>query len=356
MNTAQTLLIPFEETNFVSGFKERIARLSNIRKILQQICNLNSIVLDDKLEITNQHVIMCKAKPFVKWAGGKGLLLPQLEGLLPPNFDKLQNVTYVEPFVGGGAMLFHMLRNHPNITRAVINDINPDLIHCYELIAHHPDRLIARLRELENNYYSVSNVSARRELYYAYRDQFNQEGIGPDERAAIFIFLNHTCYNGLYRVNARGKFNVPCGRYKRPLICNEELIIKNHELLNSIDLVICKPGDYQQVLKRISRNHPNFVYFDPPYRPLNPTSCFKEYSNSPFGDQQQEELKHFCDILTERHCNVMLSNSDSLNADGTSYFEQLYDEYNIQRILAPRFINAKSEERKVLNEVLIRNY
>ena len=348
MNTAQTLLIPFEETNFVSGFKERIARLSNIRKILQQICNLNSIVLDDKLEITNQHVIMCKAKPFVKWAGGKGLLLPQLEGLLPPNFDKLQNVTYVEPFVGGGAMLFHMLRNHPNITRAVINDINPDLIHCYELIAHHPDRLIARLRELENNYYSVSNVSARRELYYAYRDQFNQEGIGPDERAAIFIFLNHTCYNGLYRVNARGKFNVPCGRYKRPLICNEELIIKNHELLNSIDLVICKPGDYQQVLKRISRNHPNFVYFDPPYD--SDTSTFNSYTEDGFNKDEQRRLAQVFKDLDKRGVKVMLSNHN------TTLINELYKEYNIHIIEAKRSINSKGNKRGNVEEVIITNY
>lgn len=355
MNTAQTLLIPFEET-LVVDFRKRVLKLLNIRNVLQNIlCKqvYTDEIQNDDQEITERHSFMCKAKPFVKWAGGKGLLLPQLEELLPPNFDELQNVTYVEPFVGGGAMLFHMLRNHPNITRAVINDINPDLIHCYELIAHHPDRLIARLRELENNYYHLNN---RRDLYYAYREQFNREDIHPDERAALFIFLNHTCYNGLYRVNANGKFNVPHGRYKHPLICNEELIMKNHELLNSIELVICPPGDYKQVVRRLSVHYPNFVYFDPPYRPLLNETNFKEYSNVPFNDAQQEELKEFCDHLSERNCMIMVSNSDSLNLDGTSYFEQLYEGYDFQRILAPRFINADPVKRKKRTEVLIRNY
>lgn len=359
MNTAQTLLIPFEEETVVVDFRKRVLKLSNIRNVLKNIlCKqfyADEIQNDDQ-EITERHSCMCKAKPFVKWAGGKGLLIPKLEELLPPNFDELQNVTYVEPFVGGGAMLFHMLRNHPNITRAVINDINPDLIHCYNLIANAPQNLIRLLKRIEKKYYSVSDISARRELYYAFRDQFNQEGISPDERAALFIFLNHTCYNGLYRVNTNGKFNVPHGRYKHPLICNEELIMKNHELLNSIELVICPPGDYKQVSHRLSVNHPNFVYFDPPYRPLLNETNFKEYSNVPFNDVQQEELKVFCDHLSERNCMIMVSNSDSLNLDRTSYFERLYKGYDFQRILAPRFINADPAKRRKRTEVLIRNY
>ena len=283
------------------------------------------------------------AKPFVKWAGGKGNLLQKLEALLPANFDDLGNVTYIEPFVGGGAMLFNMLQRHKCITRAVINDINADLIRCYELIARTPEVLIEHLNDIENNYYSVEYPS-RKELFYAYRDQYNSEGIHPDERAALFIFLNHTCFNGLYRVNAAGKYNVPYGRYKKPIICNEELIMEDHRLLNSVELVIRQPGDYKLVRQNLSRNNMNFVYFDPPYRPLSVTSYFKEYSNSPFGDKQQEELKLFCDKLSTPNCLIMLSNSDSKNEDGESYFEELYEGYHFERVYAPRFINAFPEK------------
>jgi DNA adenine methylase len=295
------------------------------------------------------------AKPFVKWAGGKGNLLQKLEALLPTDFDDLKNVTYIEPFVGGGAMLFYMLQRHKCIKRAVINDINADLIRCYQLIAYEPQTIIDRLKNIENNYYSVE-FPTRKELFYAYRDQYNSEGIHPDERAALFIFLNHTCFNGLYRVNAAGKFNVPYGHYKKPVICNEELIMADHQLLNSIELVIRQPGDYKLVRQNLRRNHPNFVYFDPPYRPLSATSSFKEYSNNPFEDRQQEELKQFCDRLSTQNCLIMQSNSDSKTEDGNSYFEALYKGYDIQRVLASRFINADPEKRKKLTEVVIRNY
>jgi len=295
------------------------------------------------------------ARPFVKWAGGKGYLIQQLETLLPTNFDELQNVTYIEPFVGGGAMLFHMLQRYKCIRRAVINDINPDLIHCYQLIARSPEILIERLRYLENNYYSVDFL-ARKEMFYNCRDLYNSEEIQPDERAALFIFLNRTCFNGLYRVNAAGKFNVPYGRYKRPVICNEELILADHRLLNTIELVIRQPGDYKLVKRNLSRSYMNFVYFDPPYRPLFGSSNFKAYSNSPFGDKQQVELKLFCDKLSTRNCQVMLSNSDSREQNDVCYFEELYKDYYFSRILAPRFINANPKKRNELEEIVIRNY
>ena len=295
------------------------------------------------------------AKPFIKWAGGKGNLLQKLDALLPAHFDDLQNVTYIEPFVGGGAMLFHMLHHHRCIRRAVINDINPDLIRCYQLIARTPEVLIERLCDIENNYFSVE-FPARKELYYAYRDQYNSEGIHSDERAALFIFLNRTCFNGLYRVNSAGKFNVPYGRYKKPFICNKELIMADHQLLSSVELIIRQPGDYKLVRQNLSKNHVNFVYFDPPYRPLSDTSSFREYSNTPFEDYQQEELKLFCDKLSNHNCLIMQSNSDSKTDNGNSYFEALYTGYDIQRVLAARFINADPEKRMKLTEVVIRNY
>ena len=248
-----------------------------------------------------------------------------------------------------------MLNKYKNIRRAVINDINPDLIRCYQLIKDNPQTLIDRLKDIEKNYFSV-NFLARKELFYAYRDQYNSEGIHPDERAALFIFLNHTCFNGLYRVNAAGKFNVPYGRYKKPVICNDELTMADHRLLKSVELVIRQPGDYKLVIKNLSRATNNFAYFDPPYRPISLTSSFREYSNSPFGDKQQEELKLFCDKLSAKNCLILLSNSDSRDEKGQSYFEALYKGYNIQRILAPRFINVNPQKRAKLTEVVIRNY
>lgn len=295
-------------------------------------------------------------KPFVKWAGGKGGLLNTLDELLPSNFSKMKDLTYIEPFVGGGAMLFHVLTKYKNIRRVVINDINPDLIHCYRLILSNPQALIERLKVLENNYYIV-DASKRDDIYYAYRDQFNMEGINTDERAALFIFLNHTCFNGLYRVNTSGKFNVPTGRYKHPTICNEELIMRDHDLLRSVELVILEAGDYKRIGTRISTMHPNFIYFDPPYRPITESSNnFKDYSASPFGDTQQEELKAFCDKMYHKECLFMLSNSDSRNDLGESYFENLYQGYNFKRISAPRYINAFAKTRLKLTEVVIRNY
>lgn len=295
------------------------------------------------------------ARPFVKWAGGKGNLLQKLEELLPANFDALQKVTYIEPFVGGGAMLFYMLQNHRCIRRAVINDINQDLIRCYQLIAESPKILIEHLKEIEQSFYGVDSL-ARKELYYSYRYRYNNEDLHPDERAAILIFLNHTCYNGLYRVNAAGKFNVPFGRYKRPIICNEELIMEDHRLLSTVELIVRTPGDYKLTRQNLSHQHPNFVYLDPPYRPLIGANNFKEYSNQPFEDEQQIELKEFCDRLTQQNCYIMQSNSDSRDENGASFFDELYDEYNIQRFLAPRFINAKPEKRLKWTEVVIRNY
>lgn len=291
------------------------------------------------------------AKPFVKWAGGKSSIKKILESQLPTNFESQENVTYVEPFVGGGAMLFHILRTHGNVKRAVINDINRDLISCYRLIKDSPQTLIKLLKPFEKRYYEMDD-NTRRDYFYKIRSEYNTEMLDENQRAAFFIFLNHTCFNGLYRENAEGGFNVPFGRYKRPRICNEEVIMSDHEVLKKVE-ILC--GDYKNILLHLGKGY-NFVYLDPPYRPLLGSSNFKEYSKSGFGDKEQEGLKLFCDKLSARHCQLMLSNSDSTNEDGTSYFRTLYENYSFCKILAPRYINAYAEKREKQKEVLITNY
>lgn len=298
---------------------------------------------------------MAQAKPFVKWAGGKGSVVDQLNSLLPVDFDNWEDVTYIEPFVGGGAMLFYMLQAHHNIRRVVINDINPDLIKLYNIVKTDPEYLIEVTASFQAEY-SERDSAAKKQLFYQCRDRYNNEPLNENERAALFLFLNHTCYNGLFRVNNQGKFNVPFGRYVSTGFDSPETIMETHRVLNSIEFNILRPGDYKNTALHLSTRGRNFVYFDPPYRPLSTTSYFKEYSNDPFGDEQQVELKLFCDRLNRRGCSIMLSNSDSKNDDGSSFFEALYEGYNITRIDVPRFINANGQGRSKIKEVLIRNY
>ena len=199
------------------------------------------------------------AKPFVKWAGGKGNLLNILESQLPADFDSQTKVTYIEPFVGGGAMLFHMLTTHPNIRRIVINDINKDLIRCYQLVKENPQALIELLKPFEQRYYEL-NEDERRLYFYEVRNEYNNAELSEDQRAACFIFLNHTCFNGLYRENASGGFNVPFGRYKKPKISNEDVIMADHKVLSKVEIVC---GDYKNILTHLGKGY-NFIYLDPP--------------------------------------------------------------------------------------------
>ena len=159
---------------------------------------------------------MTKAKPFIKWVGGKSQLITQLEALLPPDFDRRNDVTYIEPFVGGGAMLFSMLQRHKNIRQAVINDINPDLTTCYKTVRDQPTELIRSLATIQEDYYKIEGYEAKKEYYLHIRDRFNEKPSDPIENTTLFFFLNRTCFNGLYRVNKSGRFNVPYGRYERP--------------------------------------------------------------------------------------------------------------------------------------------
>ena len=291
------------------------------------------------------------AKPFVKWVGGKTNLLKILESQLPTDFDLQEKVTYIEPFVGGGAMLFHMLERHQNIRRVVINDINKDLIRCYQLIKDEPQTLIDLLRPFEQRYYELDD-EARARYYYEIRDKYNKDTLSGNERAAYMIFLNITCFRGIYRENASGGYNVPFGHYPKPKICNIDVIMADHEALKKVD-IYC--GDYKNIITHLGKGY-NFVYFDPPYRTLLGSSNFNQYSKNGFSDKEQMELKVCCDRLTTKGCKVMLSNSYSTNEDGSSYFENLYEGYQTYKVFASRYINAYAAKREKQAEILIKNY
>jgi len=295
---------------------------------------------------------MCVAKPFVKWAGGKVNLLKVLESQLPVDFSEKESITYIEPFVGGGSMLFHMLNNHPNISRVFINDINKDLIRCYQLVKEDPDSLINELSSLESKYNKCKTELTRKAYYYKVREKYNHGNLSDDAKAAYLIFLNKTCFNGLYRVNYNGEFNVPYGIYRNQTICNREIITADHDLLQKVE-ICC--GSYERFEPEIGPGY-CFMYLDPPYRSVKGASNFRKYSEYKFEDQEQIGLKAFVDRYSNAGCQIMLSNSDSENDDGTSFFSELYEGYTCDIIVAPRYINSFSAKKKKQTEVLIKNY
>ena len=295
---------------------------------------------------------MVKAKPFIKWVGGKGQLIEQLEALLPADFSERENVTYIEPFVGGGAMLFYMLQKYPNIKSAVINDINPDLTLCYQVVRDNPTELIKYLGAIQSEYHALQTEEERKLFFLQQRDRFNTKSLNPIENSTLFFFLNRTCFNGLYRVNKAGKFNVPFGKYSTPTICDADTIYADSELLQKVEILT---GDFEQTFVKINGN--TFFYFDPPYRPLSNTSSFKDYSKEDFNDDAQIRLKHFCDRLNEIDVDFMLSNSDCLGKDGIDrFFDDLFIDYRIERVWASRNVNAIASKRGKLTELLVRNY
>ena len=296
------------------------------------------------------------ASPFVKWAGGKGQLISQLEVCLPSDMGE-KPFTYIEPFVGGGAMMFFMLQRFPCIRRVVINDINRHLATAYRVIKEKPDTLILNLKRIEKDYKSLGTEEARKAYYLELRRMFNEEEMDAIGRTSLLLFLNRTCFNGLYRENSRGRFNVPFGRYENPTICNAEVIHADSELLNLFNVeILC--GDFEVTLDKIDESGPNFFYFDPPYRPLSATSNFNSYVKEGFNDNEQRRLAMSCHKLS-RHPNVlwMLSNADCSSTNTNDrFFEKLYRGFDIQRVWASRSVNAIASKRGKLSELLIRNY
>ena len=288
------------------------------------------------------------AKPFIKWVGGKTQLIEQLEALLPADFDDWKDVTYIEPFVGGGAMLFYMLRTHSNIKTAVINDINSDLTTCYKVVRDNPFELVNALQQIQAEYYALTSEDERKAFFMQRRDEFNTKSLDPLRNTTLFFFLNKTCFNGLYRVNKTGLFNVPFGRYNRPQICDEQTIRTDSELLKNVEILT---GDYQEILPHAKGN--TLFYFDPPYRPLNNTSSFNDYTKEAFNDLAQVRLKEFCDKVVDSGYHFMLSNSDC--PDG--FFDDLYlPRYTIERVWASRSVNANASKRGKLTEILVHDY
>lgn len=295
---------------------------------------------------------MAKAKPFIKWVGGKSQLIEQLDALLPADFDNWNNVTYIEPFVGGGAMLFYMLQRYPNIQHAIINDINPDLATCYRTVRDNPNQLIESLRDIESAYFALQSEEGRKEFFMAVRDRYNEKNLDPIENTTKFFFLNRTCFNGLYRVNKKGLFNVPFGKYSNPTICDPETILKDSELLQRVEIL---NGDFEGTFEYAHGN--TLFYFDPPYRPLSDTSSFNDYAKEAFNDAAQIRLKEYCDRIDEAGFRFMLSNSDCKGKnEEDNFFDVLYAAYQIERVWASRSINSNPNKRGKLTEILVRNY
>ena len=270
--------------------------------------------------------------PILKWVGGKRQLLDSIEPLIP------KCSTYYEPFLGGGAVLFC---RQP--AKAVINDSNQELMNVYLTIKEEPEALISKLEEhreknCEDYFYHVRALD---------RDKQGFGYLTNVERAARIIYLNKTCYNGLFRVNSSGEFNSPWGRYKNPNITNETTIQALSDYFNQADITI-KCGDYREALKGIRKGA--FVYFDPPYVPISASASFTGYTAGGFGEQEQIALKEQCDALNARGIKFLLSNS------ACTFIEELYKDYIVEYVNAKRVINANPEKRGEIKETLVHNY
>ena len=270
-------------------------------------------------------------QPVLKWVGGKRQIIQQIMEHIPDNFGR-----YFEPFLGGGSVFLSI---EPQ--SAVINDYNAELMNLYRIIKFDPDGLIKILGSLKNNeteFYRIRNLDRNINFLSSNTDTF---------RAARTVFLNKTCFNGLYRVNANGEFNVPFGNYKNPKIIDSENIYRMSEFLNKYNIKILNT-DYSDSLKYIRKN--DFVYFDPPYDPISDTSSFTSYTEKGFTKEDQINLKKTCDVLNSKGVKFLLSNS------ATDFILDLYKDYNVTLLDVRRNIAASNEKRKIVKEVLIRNY
>lgn len=292
-------------------------------------------------------------KPFVKWAGGKTSLIPQITKYFPFELRNGKIEKYIEPFVGGGAVLIDILQKY-DVKQAYAFDINKDLINCYNVIKYKVEDLIQKLDKKEKEFLPL-RIYERQKYFYDIRTKYNSYFLNDEldvERASEFIFLNKTCFNGLYRVNKSGKFNVPFGKYKNPTICDSRNL-RNLSIL--FKNTIFKYGDYKESESLIDEKA--FVYFDPPYRPLSVTSGFTSYTKEDFNDENQKELAKYYNKLNVKNAKLMLSNSNPKNTDeNDDFFENIYKGFNINEVSAKRMINSNSKGRGEISELLITNY
>lgn len=301
---------------------------------------------------------MKSAKPFLKWAGGKTQLLNDIDDNLPPEIKKNGIVNYYEPFLGSAAV-FLFLKQKYGIKNACLFDINSNLISTFKMVQNQTGSLIKELKLLNKAFKSKNNE--KRKIYFnTRRDEFNnlllsvnQKGIQKlIRKAALTIFLNRTCFNGLYRVNKAGQFNVPFGRYENPRILDEENILAVSEALKNVVLEFRNFKSLPEVVKKDA-----FIYYDPPYSPLNKTSNFTSYSEFEFSLNEQEELAKVYTLLDKKGIKQLLSNADLKNSNiQNDFHDNLYNKYTIKRISASRVINSKATKRGKISEILVRNY
>jgi len=299
------------------------------------------------MDIFNSNTIL---KPFLKWAGGKTQLINDISKSLPLSI-KQEPFTYIEPFVGSGAILFWMINNFKNLKKVIINDVNEDLMNTYRTIVAQPLELIEILETLQNEYHQLENNKEKKKYYYLKRELFNSRQNNNCLHSALFIFLNRTCFNGLYRVNRSNQFNVPIGSYKKPMICDRGNILAVSKALQNVKIL---SGDFENTLKYAEEN--TFFYFDPPYKPLSDTSSFNSYAKDDFNDDEQIRLKNFCKKLDMLGHKWLLSNSDVKGKNiNDNFFDDLYSDFTIKRVDARRSINANPDKRGNLTELLITN-
>ena len=294
-------------------------------------------------------------KPFLHWAGGKRQLIEEIENNLPNEIAEIG--TYVEPFLGAGSIFFHMIKNY-NFNSVIINDINSKLMCVYRDIRDNLEELIVVLEGLSTSFLK-KNKEEREAMYYNIRNKYNKNEENPISISAMFIFLNKTCFNGLYRENSKGLFNVPVGSYRNPKFYAESQLTMISNLLNT------KNSQGERLIKILNKTFlelkglidgNSFVYLDPPYRPVT-KGGFNSYNKSKFGDKMQKKLAEFYTSLDNKGAKLLLSNSDPKNLDENDlFFDKLYESYNIKRVFAKRSINSNKNKRGSITELLIKNY
>jgi len=301
------------------------------------------------------------AKPFLKWAGGKTQLINQIEDRLPEEIKSSKKIDkYFEPFIGGGALFFYLSSNY-NVKKSYIYDINPELIVVYKTIKNNPKELIESLTDLKKDFIPLVHEE-RKKIYLNIREKFNDNIENFDysqynaedyvERSTSFILMNKTCFNGLFRVNKQGKFNVPFGRYKNPAIFDKDNIIACSKALKNTTIV---EGSFLDSENLIDSN--SFVYLDPPYRPITSSSSFTSYSKFDFDDENQKELAEYYKRVSDKGAKLLLSNSDPKNTDESdNFFDDLYEDFTIDRVFAKRSINRDGNKRGAVSEILVKNY